>query len=64
MLATTDGGSEPTPDQDAARREILDVLAALGPHLLDASRALDTTSPTTARASLRRAAEILARYLT
>lgn len=64
MLATAQGGSEPTPDQDATRREVLDVLAALGPQLLDASRALDTSDPTTARASLRRAAEILARYLT
>jgi hypothetical protein len=64
MLATTQGDSEPTPDSEACRREVAAVLAALGPHLRAASHAIDGPAPHDARLSLKRAAVVLAPYLT
>lgn len=63
MLATDTGGSEPTPN-DAIRREVLSILAALGPHLLAASKALDGPNPAAALVSLQRAAHVLDARLT
>jgi hypothetical protein len=63
MLATTRGGSEPTPN-DQRRREVLALLAAVGPHLLAASTAIDTPTPDDAIPELRAAAAILRPYMT
>jgi hypothetical protein len=63
VAAATRGESEPTPN-DSLRREVLDVLAALGPHLLAASRAIDGPTPRDALAALHHAALALAPYLT
>lgn len=67
MLATETGGSEPSPDSsvtDDARQEVIGVLAALGPHLLAASRAIDGPTPRAAFISLSAAARVLRAYLT
>jgi hypothetical protein len=62
MLANAQGVSEPPPD-DHVRREILSVLAALGPLLLSASRAVDSPEPRSAYPPLRDAARVLAPYV-
>jgi hypothetical protein len=63
MLATDAGEREATPD-DVFRREVIAALAALGQHLLAASRALDSPEPRGAQQPLREAARILAPFLT
>lgn len=47
---------------EAVRREVQDVLGELGPHLLDASRAVRSSDPRAAYPALQQAAEVLARY--
>lgn len=65
MLVTDKGGREPTPtpDDDSVRREVLSLLARLGPLLLAASQAIDSPAPARARIMLARAARLLAPYL-
>lgn len=63
MLATgPQGGNEAAPDDNAIRREVLSVLAALGPLLLSASRAIDSPQPRDALTALGHAAAVLAPY--
>ena len=59
MLAQILGGSEPTPNDEDVRRAVEATLAALGPLLLDASRAADSPEPRAAILPLRRAALLL-----
>lgn len=63
MLATARGSSEPTPDNEDCRREVIQALAAIGPLLRAASHAIDGPAPGDARAALRLAAQVLAPYL-
>lgn len=50
--------------QDDARQELLTVLAAIGPHLLDVSRATRSASPEDGFAALREVARVLEPYRT